>query len=218
MIYDVPPSTEPIRQGDIFRSLPFVVTDPESLTLLRDDKLIAEPQNWINLSGGDLPSLVVASVVPTYGIVITQDCDTTRDKYIAFLQIREFFDVVKDRPPANGSPEKINDWWTKYIVRGSRENLKWFYLPADPDFGFDKRMAATFQTIITVRTDFLVKNLALLRMGRLNTVADEHFREQIAQYFRRYPYNEWYPFTKDELSEYRKDPTRRDTLPYPWQE
>jgi hypothetical protein len=55
-------------------------------------------------------------------------------------------------------------------------------------------------------------------MGRLKDMADEHFREKIAQYFRRYPYNEWYPLSQEEYKHYTiNDETRSDSPPYPWQ-
>lgn len=53
------------------------------------------------------------------------------------------------------------------------------------------------------------------RKGRLNSIADEHFRERIGEYFRRYPYDEWYPLNQDELAEYKKN--HPDTVPFPWQ-
>ncbi|MBM4082926.1 MAG: hypothetical protein FJ278_24680 [Planctomycetes bacterium] len=43
--------------------------------------------------------------------------------------------------------------------------------------------------------------LRSLRKGRLNPIADEHFRERIAEFFRRYPYDEWYPLDQREFAE-----------------
>ena len=53
-------------------------------------------------------------------------------------------------------------------------------------------------------------------MARLNDLADEHFRERLAEYFRRYPYDEWYPLDKAELEEYRRSKPE-PIQPYPWQ-
>jgi len=55
----------------------------------------------------------------------------------------------------------------------------------------------------------------MLRKGRLNPVADEHFRERIGEYFRRYPYDEWYALDRDELDEYRRK--YPEVTPFPWQ-
>jgi len=55
-----------------------------------------------------------------------------------------------------------------------------------------------------------------LRRGRLNDMADEHFRERIADFFRRYPYDEWYALNQDELAVYQQE--YPDTNPYPWQQ
>ncbi len=54
-----------------------------------------------------------------------------------------------------------------------------------------------------------------LRKGRLNAVADEHFRERIGEFFRRYPYDEWYALDEQEMSEYKKE--YPDTEAFPWQ-
>jgi hypothetical protein len=46
-------------------------------------------------------------------------------------------------------------------------------------------------------------------------MADEHFRERIADFFRRYPYDEWYALNHEELAAYQQE--YPDTNPYPWQ-
>jgi hypothetical protein len=216
MIYEFPDPDQPIRQGDIFKSLPRVFIDPEDLIFIEEDKILREHKNW----SGEIhnqPIDVVATVAPSYGIVITQDCDTTRDKYIAFLEIRKFLDVYKQKPPEGKSQEKILDWWIKTLTRSSREDVKWFYLPPDKKMGFEEKMAANFQEIFTVRTKYLENNLSSIRIGRLYPDADEHFREQIAQYFRRYPVNAWYPLNKEEFDYYTKDSTKTNDPPYDWQ-
>ncbi|WP_155996384.1 hypothetical protein [Verrucomicrobium sp. 3C] len=49
----------------------------------------------------------------------------------------------------------------------------------------------------------------------MNGIADEHFRERIAEFFRRYPYDEWYPLNQDELQTYLEE--YPDAKPFPWQ-
>jgi hypothetical protein len=68
-------------------------------------------------------------------------------------------------------------------------------------------------TIRIPRTD--LEGLRTLRRGRLNNTADEHFRERISEFFRRYPYDEWYTLNPEELTEYQKE--HPETEPYPWQ-
>lgn len=214
MIYEYPSSTDPIRQGDIFKSLPHVLLDPEEMIVIEGDKALEGSKNWIDQV--DKPEVTTLAVVePSYGIVVTQDCDTERDKYIAFFQIRKFLEVYKETPPQ--SPEKLSKWWVNTVTKSSREDLKWFYLPPDEKIGFTDKMAVSFQTILTVRSRFLVSNVERLRIGRLIPEADEHFREHVAQYFRRYPYNEWYPLSKTEFETYKEQPSRQNTPPYDWQ-
>ena len=54
-----------------------------------------------------------------------------------------------------------------------------------------------------------------LRHGRLNATAEEHFRERIGEFFRRYPYDEWYALDKEEMAEYRKEYS--DAESFQWQ-
>jgi hypothetical protein len=75
-------------------------------------------------------------------------------------------------------------------------------------------MAADFYVTIRVARED-VEELRHLRQGRLNDIATAHFRERIAEFYRRYAYNEWYPFSPDELAEYKKDYPDADA--YPWQ-
>ena len=53
------------------------------------------------------------------------------------------------------------------------------------------------------------------RRARLNAVADEHFRERIGEFFRRYPYDEWYPLNEREFAAYQSD--YPDAQAFPWQ-
>lgn len=210
MIYEFPSSDQPIKQGDIFKSLPHVFLDPSKLIVFENDQPTI-PHSWLEEMEKQEIS-VLATVEPKYGIVVNQDCDTSRDTFIAFFEICPFSEVTK--LTTKPTPE----WWAKNLTKAARENLKWFYLPSDERIGFSEKMAANFQTIIPVKTRFLVNNLAQLRIGRLNPEADEHFREHIAQYFRRYPYDEWYPLNKEEFEAYKKDPTRASSVPRPYQE
>ena len=89
----------------------------------------------------------------------------------------------------------------------------------DAKFGFDERKVVDFRSVLSVpRID--LENLRPHRLGRLNDVADEHFRESLAQFFRRYPVNGWYPLTSEEFDAYAagiRDPNEKPA-PYPWQD
>ncbi|MCU0978110.1 MAG: hypothetical protein MUF25_02965, partial [Pirellulaceae bacterium] len=105
--------------------------------------------------------------------------------------------------------------WKNILTQHARVNQKWFYLPPDEQIGFLDKMAVDFMVTLRVpRTD--LESLRELRKGRLNPVADEHFRERIAEFFRRYPYDECYPLNSDELEAYRAQ--YPETRPFPWQE
>jgi hypothetical protein len=60
-----------------------------------------------------------------------------------------------------------------------------------------------------------LKDLRSLRRARLNDVAEAHFRERIAEFFRRYAYDEWYCLDAAELAAYIEE--NPEANPYPWQ-
>lgn len=216
MIYELVDPSEAIRQGDIFRGIPRLSFDPSEMTIIMTD---GNPQtiNWIDkIKKGESnkSTLTVAKVEQVYGIVATQDCDAERDDTIAFFEVKKFIDVIqKESPPS--SPTAT--WWMKRIMRNARLEEKSFYLPVDDRFGFPERMLADFQSLIYVPSKFLLENTTLLRIGRLNSEADEHFRERLSNYFRRYPYSEWYPLNKDEFEAYKREYKRGDIPPKTWQ-
>jgi len=101
------------------------------------------------------------------------------------------------------------------VTQHARINQKWYYLPPDPNLGFD-RMAADFTSVFEVPREMLEKHLETLRLGRLNDeVAWPHFRERVSQFFRRYPYDEWYPLSSEEVDLYER--TRSKVPRYSWQ-
>jgi hypothetical protein len=103
------------------------------------------------------------------------------------------------------------------ITKHSRANLKWFYLPRDPRIGFTVPMAVDFQSVLRIPRRYLEQKIESVRLARLNGIADEHFRERLAEYCRRCPYDEWYPLDKAEFEEYRQG-NPEPIQPYPWQE
>ncbi len=208
MIYEYPGPDQPIRQGDIFVGLPRVDLSLRELPLVTDqgEQLLVD---WREVAGTETPVTALLGVRPVAAIVATQDCDALRACDITLCEIRSFVDV--ERKAANTTAAKK---WKNILTQHARINLKWFYLPPDARVGFGEKMAVDFLVTLRVpRTD--LEDLRDLRRGRLNPVADEHFRERISEFYRRYPYDEWYPLNPDELDAYRKEYS--DIEPFPWQ-
>jgi len=214
MIYETVSTDLSIKQGDIFRGIPRVDFSLSSVAVIDEDETRRQA-TWRDLLSENGGSTEVAAVLPMKSvdaIVITQNCDAVRGEYLCLCQIDDFLEVTgkKDNPPRN--PKK----WQTLITQHSRTNQRWFYLPADPIFGFNDKKAVDFRVILRVpRAD--LESLKELRVCRLGSVATEHFREAMAHFFRRYPYDEWYPLTKEEYQAYcesKQEPAR----PYPWQE
>jgi len=209
MIYEFPPRDEPIRQGDIFEHIPHVDISLSKLPVIMGEhsQILT---TWEKVATNDDPVLAIVSAKPVNGIVITQDCDAFRAEDITLCEIRPFRTVERRSADLKSSPEK----WMKMLTQQARINQKWFYLPPDADVGFTDKMGVDFLvTLRVLRLD--LEALRHRRRGRLNDVALAHFRERVAEFYRRYPYNEWYPLNKDELKAYLKD--HPGSEPYRWQ-
>ncbi len=140
----------------------------------------------------------------------TQDCDASRSRDITLCEIRGFREVEGKSKDTSSAKS-----WKNLITQQARINQKWFYLPPDDKVGFIDKMAVDFMVTLRVpRAD--LGDLRELRRGRLNTIADEHFRERIGEFFRRYPYDEWYSLDQDELKAYTSE--YPGTKPFSWQD
>jgi hypothetical protein len=208
VIYEFPKDEDPIRQGDIFVGLPRVEISLNRIALVDEQGFYDASWREVALAGS--PVKAVLPVRPVNAIVITQDCDTIHSLDISLCEIREFRAVegkAKQTKDAKG--------WVSILTQHARVNLKWFYLPPDKRLGFEDKMAVDFTITLRVpRVD--LEYLRGFRKGRLNPTADEHFRERLSEFFRRYPYDEWYPLDQAELAEYRKK--YPEAQPFPWQD
>lgn len=211
MIYEYPNIDQPIRQGDIFNNIPRIEYDPNSLDVISDDES-AFQGNWLSIiQDGKEAITSIVGMRPVWAIVISQDCETLRTDNITFCEINLFKSVEKLSKDAS-KPKKFMSIITKH----ARINQKWFYLPPDEEIGFLEKMAVDFSVVAHISRNYLEKNLQYLRCGCLSSIAREHFRERLSEYFRRYPYNEWYALDKSEFEAYKASkPEPID--PYPWQ-
>ena len=211
MIYEFPEPRDPVRQGDIFVDLPRMDLSLQKVPVYRESESALEEAPWVEVVNARKdPVSVVVAMRPVPAIVITQDCDALRSRLITLCEIREFNSVEGKAKNGPTTPGK----WVKLITQQARMNQKWFYLPADSRMGFTDKMGVDFQVTLSVRREDLGAFISL-RKGRLNPMADEHFRERIAEYFRRYPYDEWYPLDKAELAAYQA--SYPDAKPFSWQ-
>jgi hypothetical protein len=209
MIYDFPDTSEPLRQGDIFTNLPKIDVSLQKMVVI--DKSGEKVISWNELvgEGEPIPISIVVPAEPVIAIVATQDCDALRSRDVTLCEIRDFL-TVEGKCKLTNSPKS----WNNIITQHARINQKWFYLPPDSRLGFRKKMAVDFVVTLRIPRHDL-EEMRSFRVGRLNEIAEEHFRERISEFFRRYPYDEWYPLDKEELGKYRED--HSDIKPYQWQ-
>ena len=195
MIYTLPTPADDIRQGDIFVKLPRIDFSLSNLVVLGDE--VDVQLDWLAAVGASLAPLTIAVAArPVMAIVVTQDCDTLRASQITLCEIRPLADVIGDI--GQSLSKRVTN-----IPQQSKKNLKWFYLPPDTGARVSERMAVDFQVTLSVsRTD--LERLKGMRTARLNPEADEHFRERLSEFYRRYPVDEWYPFDREEFAEYKK--------------
>lgn len=195
-----------IRQGDIIGPLPVPVLSLEKL-------YVPTGNGYVQIKWEDVLSqeglIVEVTIEPSLGIVVSQDCDACRAPLVTFCAIDTFEAVTGlDRPK---KPAR----WVDLITKKSREYAAWFYRPSDIQIGFEDRMAVDFERVFQVRRADIDSHVPKLRKGRLNLQAYEHFRECIAQYYRRYPFDEWYPLDKEEFAQY--DAKKGPAKPFDWQ-
>lgn len=207
MIYEFPPADAAIRQGDIFVGLPRVDVPLTKLTVVGEGEDLETDWDWVVQAGK--PIVAMLPVRPVAAIVITQDCDALRAPDISLCEIRPF-------PEVEGKAAQTKDakGWMSIITQQARLNLKWFYLPPDARIGFTQKMAVDFRVVLRVPGPEL-EGRRILRAGRLIPEADEHFRERLSEFFRRYPYDEWYPLNAEEFQAYRSRYNASE--PRPWQ-
>jgi len=208
VIYTVPKEIEPLEQGDIFRGLPLVEISLNQISVCGEDETIAF-KKWQDVASEDKPVTAIVAVKPVCAIVLSQNCDALRSRDITLCEIRPFQEI-EGKCKETKAPKK----WVSIITQQARLNYKWYYLPPCEVMKFTSKMAADFSATIRVsRID--LEGFRNRRLGRLNSIASAHFRERIAEYFRRYPYDEWYALDKAELSEYQSE--HPGTEPFPWQ-
>lgn len=214
MIYEPVLLDMPIRQGDIFRSMPRLDFAPSQVAVVDADET-SRQANWLDLlqESGAAPAVAaLVSVKPVNAVVITQDCDARRGEYLSLCQIDSFIDTM-----GGGNCPTVPKKWQSLIIKHSRAQLRWFYLPADPAMGFAERRAVDFRVVLRLpRID--LEEMKSLRVCRLNEIASEHFRESLAQFVRRYPYDEWYPLTKEEFLAYAEEKEDAFIRPFPYQQ
>lgn len=209
MIYEAVSPAEPLLQGDIFRSLPSVRTSLRDM--LRATNEGDELVQWTDVADVAEPSHFLFETAPVPSIVLTPDCDALRAEFIVLAEIRPFA-AVEGKAKTASSPKSF----MRIITQHARLNQKWFYLPPHEIPRFAERMAVDFRAVVSVPREDL-EGLRALRVARLRSPAIEHFRERLSEFFRRYPYNEWYPLNREEFDEYIKDKGREEIRPYPWQ-
>ncbi|MFI7585928.1 hypothetical protein ACIB24_02495 [Spongisporangium articulatum] len=208
MIYEPVDPGEPVRQGDIFVGVPRVEVSLGDLAIFSDAGI--EHADWQSLGQDEVQAVVTLRSVNA--IVTSQDCDATRANDISFCEIRPFHDVEGDGNAQTDTPKK----WVRLITQQARKNQKWFYLPPDPGFKIEERSAADLRVVLSIELEDILRMIPTRRVGRLNEVAASHFRERIAEFYRRYPYDEWYPLNREEFEHYS---ARMDPAPeaFPWQ-
>jgi hypothetical protein len=227
MIYDSVDETETIRQGDIFRNLPRVDISLKELAVLAStsEGESVEEMSWEEAirdsnasevigTDTDKETLLIRAILPVCpvdAIVITQDCDAARAVVLSLCEITSLFDMNKGMKTVTSVSK-----WARELSKGESDSVRYFYLPPDAKYGFTERKAVDFRSIIRLPQPH-IDQLKTFRIGRLKTVPYEHFREKIAQFFRRYPYDPWYPLNKEEFEAYAKDYPPGSIKPFEWQ-
>lgn len=212
MIYQTVPADDPLRQGDIFRSIPRAELSLAKMAVISSSDGPQETA-WDDLvrDGVKEPIAAIVGIEPVTAIVISQNCDAARGKDISLCAVEPLDKFIAANQHAT-NPDKWNNQLLKHA-----HSPRYFYLPEDRSFGILERMTADFRSVIRLMREDLLIMRGTYRIGRLNEVASEHLRESLAQFFRRYPVNEWYPLTKDEAEAYARQKDLTPDQLYDWQ-
>jgi hypothetical protein len=214
MIYRTVDLGEPLSQGDIFLAVPSIRISLQNMICADDDGEHIDQWESIVEKGESPTCLFEATPVPA--IIVTPDCDALRSELITLAEIRTFAEVEGKAKDAK-SPKSF----MKIITQHARINQKWFYLPKDDGEPFrqlfNEKLGVDFRATLSLpRTD--LEGVGALRIARLDTPAIEHFRERISEFYRRYPYDEWYPLDAAEFEKYLTSQNQEEIVPYPWQQ
>ena len=186
-----------------------------AVNVLTESGRIAQ-QTWTDVANAGVLTTAAVVIETVSAIVASQDCDASREDYINLWQVARLVDVLPEAADVSKNSKKPGKFIT-LITRSSRINLKFFYLPEAQEFGIADRMAVDFLVSLRLFREDLLEHRHL-RMCRLANVAYEHFRERCSEFYRRYPYDEWYPMTKTEFGIYKDSQRGADIRPYPGQE
>lgn len=210
MLYEATAGDDAIRQGDLFVGVPRMEADFANLPVASDQQLKAVEWQETGEQGSEGVQALV-NVRSVIAVVITQDCDAIRAPDISLCEALPI--AVVEGQAQNATTAKA---WVKILTRQARMNLKWFYLPPDDTYGLTERMAVDFRQTFSVPRVYLEGLKQSRRVGRINSYARAHLRERLSDFFRRYPYDEWYNLNAAELKEYRA--AYPDAEPFPWQD
>jgi hypothetical protein len=214
MLYEYPLPTDEVRQGDIFLNIPSIAFQlSEGLSILEPDKS-TKSITWQEIVSDEEKDIVaLLGVIRVPAIVISQTCDIQKEgSHVTLCEIVPLSKLTAFKSFDTQQPKKQVD----FLIRSERKMHGFFYLPPDPKLGFNSRMAVEFGNTIRLPSE----DLDLIkqgRKGRLNTEAYEHFREKMANYFRRYAFNEWYMLNGKEVELYKYYEDVKANKLYDWQ-
>jgi hypothetical protein len=204
-----------LGQGDIFSSLPFIEIDsPKVVELIAEgDQLVPKEIDLVNYISSQPreTNLAVKSTLQA-AIIITQNCDLLRSDYVSYCKVTRLRNVEKNMSDSQG--KRI-----KFLTKTYREQAKYYYLPAEQPYGFEEDMAVDFSSIHQIKKEVL-EQLLNKRTSRLNDMALDHFREKMANYFKRFAYDGWYVLNKSDFEFYLNTLEENEkvrTSPYGWQ-
>jgi hypothetical protein len=210
MIYETVSPDTPLQQGDIFSCIPKAELSLSMMAVLSKSG-DAEETTWQDLveSGDDRSVTAVVGVTSVMAILVSQNCDNARGEDITLCAIEKLSDHIKD-------PSPNVKGYTKQILKHA-EGPRYFYLPKHEVSGISEPMTVDFRSAIRLRREDLLGMRRNYRRCRLNGTAYEHLRESLANFYRRYPVNDWYPLTADQVSSIAQERgIGKDDL-YEWQ-
>lgn len=182
-----------IRQGDIFKNIPYYSPDFLMKNLNQDNQEIKnETENIFQeiMRNGEV--LAVESVIfPTWAILASQDCDIRKDYDLLFFPIVKYKEL------------KEQDNKKKFIEDDIREWNRFMFLPKNY---IDSSKVGPFRVLLQnpfyLSYEILEKNIKYCWVSHISDKARKIFLGKITNFFTRLPFDELIFLEFSEIEEY----------------
>jgi len=183
-----------IEQGDIFKNLPIF---PHFIN--DDEKIQIWNENISRIINNNLPSEPISFEIfpiPSMGILLNQDCDIEKTRYLVFAEIRKGKDKLNLKPLKS----------FKQKIKIIRDETRFHYLPPwNSGENENNPWVVDFLSIFLVPINLIKNNMDQYFVARLTPEFKIIFKDKISRFFTRLPFEDLIFLNSKERLAYKKD-------------